>query len=340
MSTVHDNTPAEPVEIVSIQCSGVLPGDNDRTVFDEQALQELAGSISKEGLIQPITVRPIAICTSCQLRQPVVDGALAHTDCPQCAGSTWDRRFEIVAGERRFRAVSGVLHWLAIQAIVREMSDEQADGVMLAENLKRADLNPIDEARAYDKRMTRHGWDAGEVARHANVTRRRVQNRLDLLQLVPEAQDLVAKGHLSLNYATCMAPLHPAFQRKALEYFATTERPLLREFQAIVGKLMVEQAQGSLFDLGDFQLAEIIDEHANDEADRKSRRFPTTDKLPLIRKVGGIGLSMETYIAELMESDDAQVRATAPIVGRLYEGMLAAGLCFVPRQASPLDKYQ
>jgi hypothetical protein len=232
------------------------------------------------------------------------------------------------------------LGWPAIQAIVREMSDEQADSVMLAENLKRADLNPIDEARAYEKRMKRHGWDVGEVARHANVGRRRVQNRLDLLRLVPEAQDLVAKGHISLNYATAMAPLQPAYQRKALEYFATTERPLLREFQAIVGKLMVEQAQTSLFDLGGFQLAEVIAEHAEDEADRKSRRFPTTDKLPLIRKVGGIGLSMETYIAKLMQSDDPEVRAAAPTVGRLYEGMLASGLCFVPRGQSPLDKYQ
>lgn len=329
-----------PIAVVEIRCSHIVPGDNDRTVFEAEALAELAGSIDKEGLIQPITIRPIARCEGCGYRQPVIEGEQEYEACPKCGGQGWESVYEIVAGERRFRAVSEVLGWPFISAIVREMSDDQADGIMLAENLKRADLNPIDEARAYAKRMERHGWDAGEVARHANVTARRVQNRLDLLRLVPEAQDLVAKGHLSLNFATVMAPLLPAFQRKALEYFATTERPLLREFQAIVGKLMVEQAQTSLFDLGDFQLAVVVAEHADDEAQRKSRRFPTNDKLPLIRKVGGIGLSLETYIAELLESDDPEARTAAPIVGRLYEGMLASGLCFVPRQASPLDKYQ
>ncbi|MCK9254112.1 MAG: ParB/RepB/Spo0J family partition protein [Clostridiales bacterium] len=331
-----------PIAVVELRCSHIVPGDNDRTVFEAEALAELAGSIDKEGLIQPITVRPIVQCENCGYRQPMIAGSREHASCPGCreACSAWQELYEIVAGERRFRAVSEVLGWTFISAIVREMSDDQADGVMLAENLKRADLNPIDEARAYAKRMERHGWDAGEVARHANVTARRVQNRLDLLRLVPEAQDLVAKGHLSLNFATVMAPLLPAFQRKALEYFATTERPLLREFQAIVGKLMVEQAQTSLFDLGNFQLAVVVAEHTDDEAQRKSRRFPTSDKLPLIRKVGGIGLSLETYIAELLESDDPEARTAAPIVGRLYEGMLASGLCFVPRQASPLDKYQ
>jgi ParB family chromosome partitioning protein len=81
--------------------------------------------------------------------------------------------YEIVAGERRYRAVK-LLGWIHIPAIVRELSDEAASAIMLAENTGRADLNPIEEANAYQRRVTTFGWSAERIADVAGVSKDRV----------------------------------------------------------------------------------------------------------------------------------------------------------------------
>jgi hypothetical protein len=333
MSTTDD------VTIVQIDCALVVPGQNDRTVFDEAGLQELAASIAGDGLIQPITVRPIHLCPTCDHRQHLATDegvGVTYGTCPECGNPTV-ARYEIVAGERRFRAVCQVLRRETIAGMIRPMDDEQADAVMLIENLGRKDLDPIDECEAYAKRMERHGWDAAQVAHHAKVSLRRVEDRLKLRHLVPEMKELVRKGQVSLNFAMAMWDLTPTYQYQAMKYFARTERPLLREFEAVVGALRVAQAQVSMFELAAWDMMGVVGDHNEQETARKTRRFPTDKHLPLMRKVHTIGLSMETYIHELMTSDDASHRAAAPIVGRVYEAMLAAGMCFAPRDKSPLD---
>src|SRR3990167_1299050 len=110
-------------------------GANDRTVFNAEALDDLAASIRDNGLAQPITVRPVR-----------------------------RGRYEIVAGERRFRACAHLLGWTSVPCIVRDMDDAQAAAVMLAENVARADLDPADEALAYQSRIERYGWMVDELA--------------------------------------------------------------------------------------------------------------------------------------------------------------------------------
>jgi ParB family chromosome partitioning protein len=149
--------------VTEIPVQQVRPGANDRTSFDEAGISDLAASIEVHGLAQPITVRP-------------------HGD-----------GFEIVAGERRFRAVKH-LGRTTVPAIVRDYTDEQASAVMLLENVQRADLDPVDEAHAYQSRIDRFGLTVGQVAEMAGVTAARVCTRLPVLRLFPEAQHLVRVG--------------------------------------------------------------------------------------------------------------------------------------------------
>ena len=293
------------LEITDLPLAAIRPGDNDRTVFDDAKLQELARSIAEIGLAQPITVRPIT--------DPVF-------------------QFEIIAGERRFRACT-LLGWATIPAIVRVLDDEQADGIMLAENVQRDDLNPMDEARAYRKRMTKYGWTIPHVAKKAKVSEKRVAARLALLDLVPEMQQMIASGQAGVQFGEVMSPLDPNRQRLALRYLATTERPLLREFRALCGKLLAEQAQDTLFDTlqaPEAYIAGAVDDHNALRSAELQRRFPLDPRLPPMTRVGSIGATFEAYLAKLLVSDDAYWRSVAPVVGTIYDGLLRGGMAFPP----------
>ncbi len=294
-----------PYEVRSLPMSRILPGDNDRTVFADGDLRELADSLDADGLAQPIIVRRLG-----------------------------GEVYEIVAGERRFRAAQ-LLGWTEIPAIVRDLTDEQASRIMLIENIHRSDIDPLDEANAYQKRMERFGWSAAKAARMAKVSEKRVNARLSLLQVVPEVQAMIRLRQIGVQFGELMAPLDVNRQRIAFRYLATTEKPLLREFRAIVGQLAAEQAQDALFNT-DLFIVKAIEGHEADRQAQLQRRFPVDDRLPIMKRVGTIGLSFETYIAKLMTSDDPHWRKAAPIVGRIYEAMLAGGMAFPPRNGSPL----
>lgn len=308
-------------EIVALPLSQIIAGDNDRTVFDLQALTDLADSMKADGLMQPITVR--------QLWSDV--GALFGKPDPSSI------TYQIVAGERRYRAAQ-YLGWETIDSIVRELTDEQADAIMLAENVQRVDLNPMDEAHAYRKRMDKYHWTTAQIADKAKVSPKRVDGRLKLLDLVPEAQKLIADGQMGVTFGEIMSPLDNNRQRIALQYIVKTEKPLLREFKAIVGKLLEDQAQDSLFD-ADLFIVQTLEVHNAEHEAQRNRRFPVDESLPDLTNVGTIGLSMETYIAKLLQSDDPHHKEAARIVGTVYQGMLRSGMCFPPRpeRKSPLD---
>ena len=154
------------MEIRQIPLSLVSPSPmNPRKTFDEDELQELADNIEKQGLLQPITVRPIADKT----KFAVVDG-----------NADFHPEYEIICGERRFRAFSKLYdrwsernltdsngepinNFSEISAIVREMDDDEAFEAMITENLQRKDVDPIEEAFAFDQ-LIQKGKTAEEVA--------------------------------------------------------------------------------------------------------------------------------------------------------------------------------
>lgn len=179
---------------------------------------DLAESIQKRGLIQPITLRTVR------------DGGL-----------------QIVAGERRYRAVC-YLGWPAIPAMVRDLTDEEADAVMLLENLKRVDIDPLDEALAYHKRMAAHGYSVAQLAAETGVSETRIRDRLALLRLREEIQHLVRTGNMALRFALAMKDLDNNFQLIALRYFQRTKRPDYGDFKVLCGDLLQKQNQATLWE--------------------------------------------------------------------------------------------
>lgn len=231
--------------LTEVEARSVRAGDNDRTRFDETALAQLAESIRANGLAQPITVRPVG------------------------------DEFEIVAGERRFRAMM-LLGWERVPAIVRDLDDRSASDVMLVENTSRADLDLIDEAHAYAKRMA-EGLSADEVAKVAGVSVIRVRFRVKLLELVDEAQALVRRGDLALGAVTPLHGLDANRQRMALR--ALARRDLTTQaFADLCGRLMADQnaeAQEGF----DFDLA--VEEVAG-KSEASKRRASRSDLLAMV----------------------------------------------------------
>lgn len=219
---------------------------NDRKAFDPVALRELAENLAAHGLAQPVTVRPVVALTG--------------------------KRWEIVAGERRYRAHmllagegrfprGGLAGHLEVN--VREYSDREASAVMLCENLARADLRPLEEAGAYASRMERFGLDSVTVAEEAGVSTFRVNQRLQLLKLTPKARKLVESteaGALPVGHAARMADLDANRQALALAAWAESGGTITRAgWGEIVGRLMDEQSQETMFSADSFlQVADMV----------------------------------------------------------------------------------
>lgn len=199
------------MEIKQIPLSLVMPSPmNPRKTFDEGELQELADNIEKQGLLQPITVRPI--------KHPNNE----YGDRPD--------KYEIVCGERRYRAMCklsdkwAIMDQVApkgetfnrfseISAIVREMTDEEAFDAMITENLQRKDVDAMEEAFAFSQLMQK-GKTAEEIALRFGKSVRFVQDRVKLNNLIPELMLAVREDKMSISAAMLIAKLDEEQQQK------------------------------------------------------------------------------------------------------------------------------
>lgn len=170
-----ENDTEDRNEVVSLKISQIEPNRNQpRRSFDEDALQELAQSISEHGVLQPILVRPM-----------IYGG------------------YQIVAGERRYRA-SRMAGLTEIPAIIRELSDSETMQLALIENLQRSDLSPLEEARGYQTLIDEYGFSQEDVARTVGKSRSAVANTLRLIGLPDEVKDLLEEGKLSAGHARAL----------------------------------------------------------------------------------------------------------------------------------------
>lgn len=216
-------------EVTTIRTADIVAGENDRRSFDRAALEELAESIASDGLGQPPTVRP------------VVGG------------------YQLVCGERRTRAMRDILGWQSIPCIVRDMSDGEASALMLAENTARADLDPIDEANAYRKRIDA-GQSVPDVARTAGRSVATVRGRLALLELSDDSLHLVRAGQVPLGHAVMMAGLDANRQVMALQAY-DGQRLDAVSFGALCDRLKMEQDQEAMFDPDSFlRVQDLVNE--------------------------------------------------------------------------------
>jgi ParB family chromosome partitioning protein len=147
---------------------------NPRRYFDESELQDLAGSIRQHGIVQPVVVRTVG------------------TD-----------RFEIIAGERRWRAAQ-LAGLVQIPVIVRDVDDRTALELAIVENVQRADLNPLEEALGYEQLIAEHGYTQNDLGEIIGKSRSHVANSLRLLKLPDPVRDMLADGSLSAGHARAL----------------------------------------------------------------------------------------------------------------------------------------
>jgi ParB family transcriptional regulator, chromosome partitioning protein len=168
----------ETDQLREIDTDRIIPNSHQpRKNFDEDALNELANSIREHGIVQPIVVRPLE-----------------------------DGFFQLIAGERRWRA-SQRAGLARLPAVVRDAAEDSALELALIENLQREDLNPMEEAQAYERLITDFGLTQEEVARRVGKNRATIANMLRLLRLPPEVQQWLRENRLTTGHAKALLSL-------------------------------------------------------------------------------------------------------------------------------------
>ncbi len=158
-----------------------------RTIFDEEKIDELAKTIHTHGIIQPIVVRELE-----------------------------KGKYEIIAGERRFRAIKK-LGWDTVPAIVRNMNDKETASMALIENLQREELTPIEEALAFHQLLEIHELTQEALAQRLGKSQSTIANKLRLLKLPKEVQDAILNKSITERHARALMPLKDeALQIKVL----------------------------------------------------------------------------------------------------------------------------
>jgi len=179
----------------------------------QESLQELADSIKAQGLVQPIVVRPLSEAVAGQ-----------------------PRRYEIIAGERRWRAAQlAGLHEIA--ALVRRVPDEAAVAMSLIENIQRENLNPLEEARALDRLITEFEMTHATAAEAVGRSRAAVSNLLRLLELADEAKSLVERRELEMGHARALLGLEQKRQQAEIAVLVAQKKMSVRETEALVRRL-------------------------------------------------------------------------------------------------------
>jgi ParB-like partition proteins len=192
-----------------------------REVFDEDELNELAASIREVGVLQPVVVRPIDTSTA-------PGEALLHL-----LEERPDARYELIMGERRLRA-SEIAGLTSVPAIVRHTDDNDLLRDALLENLHRAQLNPLEEASAYQQLMADFGATQEELAQRIARSRPQIANTLRLLRLPPSVQRKVAAGVISAGHARALLSLGTPVEMDALADRIVSEGLSVRTTEELV----------------------------------------------------------------------------------------------------------
>ncbi len=178
-----------------------------RRHFDEQQIQELAASIRERGLIQPLVVRKV------------------------------DGHFELIAGERRLRAVTSLGH-TTVKVAVHEATDQEVAELALIENLQRADLTPLEEAEQYRLLQEKFGMKQETIAQHVGKSRAVVANMVRLLDLAPEVRDMLNAQQITVGHAKVLLQLKDATQQTMAAQRVSRNTLTVRQTEQLVRDLL------------------------------------------------------------------------------------------------------
>lgn len=173
--------------VVMVPVAAIVPNRfQPRQVFSERGIEELAQTIAEHGLLQPIVLREY---------EP--------------------KKYEIIAGERRFRAVKS-LKWREVSAIIQEMSDDETASLALIENLQREELSPVEEAQAYQALMKLNQLTQSKLAKEVGKSQSFIANKLRLLKLSEPVQTAMLNREISERHGRALLAVTPLQQAKLL----------------------------------------------------------------------------------------------------------------------------
>ncbi len=220
-ASISGVVPSEPPKPAAPQIPGNLriwqipieklwPNPNQpRQIFEKEPLQELSGSIREKGIIQPLLVRKAE-----------------------------DDGFEIIAGERRWRAAQ-LAGLKEVPAIIKESSEQEVLELALIENIQRENLNPVEEAEAYDFLIKKYNLTQQELAQKVGKDRATVTNVLRILQLQPGVRQMLSRGELSLGQAKVLLSLSDAKIQEALANKAKNGNLSVRALEKLVASAKI-----------------------------------------------------------------------------------------------------
>ena len=257
-----DLAPVPGARFAELAVSSIVPNPKQpRHVFDEEALEELKVSIQEVGFLQPIVVREIG-----------------------------DGRYELVMGERRWRAAQAVGKD-TIPAIVRDTRDDAMLRDALLENIHRANLNPLEEAAAYQQLLDEFGATHEDLAKRIGRSRPQISNTIRLLNLPAPVQRRVAAGVLSAGHARALLGLDDSDAQEQLALRIVAEGLSVRATEELVSLAI---ADGPAKKAAPARRAKVHAPALNDLADRLSDRFDTRVKVDIGRNKGKITIEFAT----------------------------------------------
>lgn len=283
-----DLVPVPGASYAELPVDSIVPNQRQpRTVFDEDELNELADSIKQVGVLQPVIVRPLSA--------PI-------EDLPNA-------RYELIMGERRWRA-SAVAGNATVPAIVRRTADEDLLRDALLENLHRAQLNPLEEAAAYQQLLEDFGCTQEELAKRIARSRPQISNTLRLLKLPPLVQRRVAAQVLSAGHARALLGLADPAAMERLAQRIVAESLSVRQVEEIVA-LGSEQSMAT----GSRRRAKRHVGELNQLSSRLADRFDTKVKVDLGQHKGTIRIDFASIsdlnrILEVLAPDENGVEVS------------------------------
>ncbi len=276
----------EGKQVLQLDLEAVSPNEEQpRRIFEEGKLRELAASIKEQGVLQPILVRPIV-------------------------GKRY--KYEIVAGERRWRAAK-MAGLKKIPAILKTLTDDVTLEVALIENIQRQDLNPLEEAACYRRLLDEHGYTQATLADRLGKSRGYIANTLRLLALPEQIRDLISSGRISAGHGKALLMAESEADRLALAEKVQAEGLTVRQTEEMAknpallytssaeeNRPVEKQRKDSLKPAASPKSEELL---LRDISDKLCARLQTKVKLQKTRKGGRIMLEYysDDELARLLE---------------------------------------
>lgn len=243
-------------KVVDIKLDQIVPNRyQPRKVFDQDEIRELAHTIDEHGLLQPIVLREY---------EPA--------------------KYEIIAGERRFRAMK-LLNWETAPAILRKMSDEESASLALVENLQRAELSSVEEAQAYKQLMDLNHLTQSALAKGMGKSQSFVANKLRLLKLIMPVQTAILDHRISERHGRALLDLDEEQQRTMLMRIVN-ERLTVRQTEDEVAKVLGRPLPSELAKQKAADKAEKEKTSSKKKTGGKKKTRPKSSKKPAKKKSG------------------------------------------------------